>query len=173
MSFGRLGYGSVFGKTVRDCWPTALGVIAFLSLSVVVAAAGMAGYGGIDTRSQIAGFASSAPAAMQGMYGPAVGIETLGGFLAWQFAGFFCLIVGIWSIVSLSGAIAAERDRGSLDFLLATPIGAAMVATLAAGLAIFALCLWLSAAVFGNRPGPTEDPFVRQVRMDLAKLPTS
>jgi ABC-2 type transport system permease protein len=59
---------------------------------------------------------------MQGLAGRPVNIETLGGYLQYKYGGFFPLVIGLWSILALSGTLAGETRRGSLDVLLAMPI---------------------------------------------------
>ncbi len=158
---------SIYARTVRDSCVTGLAMTGFLGFTVLMAGAAMSGWGTEGARSQMASFAASTPPAMQGMYGPPLQVDRFGGFVAWQYAGFFCLLAGLWSIVAMSSATASEAARGSLDMLLAAPLGrrrilaekvAGQVTVLLAGMAVFAICLYLAAAIWGELPGDAISP---------------
>src|SRR5207245_40948 len=86
-------------------------------------------------------------------------VGTLGGYLSWKYGPFFAIIAGVWSILALSGTLATEAQRGSLDFVAVAPFGKRRVALakLAAHLTVMALVvliLAISAWVAGAAPGP-------------------
>ena len=58
----------------------------------------------------------------QGLAGKPVNVETLGGYLQYKYGTFFPLVVSLWSILALSGTLAAEARRGSLEFVAANPM---------------------------------------------------
>ncbi len=61
------------------------------------------------------------PAIFRGLLGEPIAVERLGGFLSWRTLNFMPILLGGWSIATLSGSLAGEARRGSLDLLLATP----------------------------------------------------
>ena len=52
--------------------------------------------------------------AFRAIYGLPTAVDTLGGFIAWHYAAYFALFVGLWSILALSSTLAGEAKRGSL-----------------------------------------------------------
>jgi putative exporter of polyketide antibiotics len=161
---GRLfGLGSIFGKTFRDSRRAALivGVVTALIL-VVTAAALAAEFDTVQKRVAVAAQLGSLPAVFQGMLGDMIHIERLGGFLSWRTINFLPIILGIWTVVAMSGLLAGELARGSLDFLASTPrnrarialekIGGYLLALLLAT-ALFAVGTYASILAFGTLPG--------------------
>ena len=55
-------------------------------------------------------------------------LDTLGGYMTYKYGFFFAFLAGLWSILALSGTLAGEARRGSLDFVAATPLGKRRVA---------------------------------------------
>ena len=73
---------------------------------------------------------------------------TPAGFLELRFFAFLPISIGIYGAVVGSGMLAADEERGVLDFLLAHPAGRTAVffgrfASLALGIAILMVCTWL------------------------------
>ncbi len=62
---------------------------------------------------------AAVPPILQGLAGKPVNVETLGGYLQYKYGTFFPLVVSLWSILALSGTLAAEARRGSLEFVAA------------------------------------------------------
>lgn len=144
------GLGSVFGKTLRDSRWAALVVIVLLGL--ILAATASAYVGEFDTLVKRAGLAAqmaALPALFQGLLGQPVAIETLPGFVSWRSLGFMPVLFGVWSIVALTGTIAGEAGRGSLELLAASPIrrGSIAVQKVAAHAAAMAISLSVGAVV--------------------------
>ncbi|NJD27335.1 MAG: hypothetical protein FIA92_03460 [Chloroflexi bacterium] len=159
------GLGSVFGKTFRDSRGTALLVgMAVAGILVVTAASVAAEFATAAKRLAFAAQMQALPAIFQGMLGDMIGIDRLGGFLSWRSINFLPIILGIWTVVAMSGLLAGELARGSLDFLATTPrgrlrlalekVGGYLLALLVA-VVMFAVAVYLSIAVFGTLP---EDP---------------
>ena len=48
--------------------------------------------------------------------------------MTWKFGSGFALGAGLWSILALSGTLAGEARRGSLDFVAAAPFGKRRIA---------------------------------------------
>jgi len=129
-AFSRVyGLGSVFGKTLRDSRWAVLGLTVILGAIVAVTAAAYVGE--FDTavaRAALAAQMAALPPLFQGILGEPVGIGTLPGFLSWRSLGFMPVLFGTWSIVALSGTIAGEAGRGSLELLAASPVRRASIA---------------------------------------------
>lgn len=104
------------------------------------------------------------PALFQGMIGRAIELETLPGFVSWRLVGFMPLMVGLWSVVALSGTLAAEASRGTLEMVLSAPISrvslavqkyAGHVTGVSAAVVIISLIAALgSLGLFTPRPAP-------------------
>lgn len=157
------GLGSVFGKGVRDARRTILIIAGLLTVLVVVVASQVAlEYGTSAERLALAAQMGALPEIFQGMLGDPLRIETLGGFLSWRVFGFMPVMVGIWSVVALSGVLAGELARGSLEVVAAGPISrrrlaleklGSHAAALAAVVAILAFATYGSLVTFGTLPG--------------------
>lgn len=165
-TFSRIyGLGSVYAKTLRDSRLAFIivgGILGILMLSSGVAF-GQA-YGTLESRKELATLVSNLPPVMTGLYGNPFpsNIETLGGSIAWKSGGSFGITAALWSIFALSGTLAAEARRGSLEFVAATPLGQRRIAvekvaahlTVMAGVVIIvAFSAWISGAAFGSLPG--------------------
>jgi ABC-2 type transport system permease protein len=156
------GLGSVFGKTLRDSRRTAfvLGLVVAVIL-IVTGAAIAAEFDTAEKRLAIAAQMLALPAVFQGMLGEMIAIERLGGFLSWRTINFLPLILGIWTVVAMSGLLAGELARGSLDFVATTPVSRARLAAekvggfvlaLAVTVALFAVGAYVTIAAFGTLP---------------------
>lgn len=156
------GLGSVFGKSFRDSRVSALilGLVTVLIL-LVTAASLAAEFDTAEKRLAIAAQMLALPAVFQGMLGEMIAIDRLGGFLSWRSINFLPIIFGIWSVVALSGILAGELARGSLDLLAASPLGRLRLAVekvggyllaLAVAIALFAVGAFAAIAAFGTLP---------------------
>lgn len=148
------GFGSIYGKTVRDsrlAFIIAAGLLGAMSL---VMAAGVSSiFPTPDSRKAIDNIIGSIPASMVDLFGKPVGLGTLGGYFTWKYGAIFALGTALWSILALSGTLAGEASRGSLDFVACSPYGKRRVALekLAAHLTMLALALVvLSVAASGG-----------------------
>ncbi|HSL97108.1 MAG TPA: ABC transporter permease subunit [Candidatus Deferrimicrobiaceae bacterium] len=156
------GFGSVFGKTFRDSRRTALVVGLLLAFILVVTAAAVAAeFDTAQKRLAIAAQMAALPAIFQGMLGEMIAIDRLGGFLSWRTINFLPIILGIWTVVAMSGLLAGELARGSLEFLATTPRTRARLAlekaggfvlALAVTSAFFAVAAYVAIAAFGTLP---------------------
>jgi ABC-2 type transport system permease protein len=115
------GFGSVYAKTLRDS-RLAVIIVAGMVLGFMV-------YGwfaiplAIPDRSQGAKLIEDLPPILKGMGGNPINIDRIGGYISWKYGPFFAIVVGLWSILALSGTLAAEARRGSLDIVAASPFG--------------------------------------------------
>ena len=157
------GLGSVFGKSIRD------GALVAVALGLVGGAIMLAGGAALATEwpdlpSRLALIASLEvlPPVIRGLLGDPVGLDRLGGFLSWRFGNIAPVLLGIWSIVVMSGALAAEAKRGSLDLLASTPVGRRTIAIhkvlghavlVALAMVIAAVLTFLAGTLFGTVPG--------------------
>jgi ABC-2 type transport system permease protein len=157
------GLGSVFGKSVRD------GRIVALALGLVAGGIMLAGGAAMaaewpDLRSRLALIASLEllPPVLRGLLGDPIGLDRLGGFLSWRFGNIAPVLLGIWSILAMSGALAGEAKRGSLDVVASTPVGRRGIAVqkvlghaalVAVAISIAAVLTSLAGLVFGTVPG--------------------
>jgi ABC-2 type transport system permease protein len=162
--FSRLyGFGSIYAKTIRDSRLAFL-VIAGLLGGIMVAGCDAFGtaYGTPASRVDLANVINNIPDVLKGLYGNPVHVETLGGSLSWKYGTIFALVAGLWSITALSGTLAAEARRGSMDMVAASPFGKSRIAIekLAAHLtgmfgvmAFLAIVTYVGSAAFGTLPG--------------------
>ena len=162
---GVVGLGSIFGKTLRDSRRAALivGGIAGLFMLGTGAPFGSAPeFATIELRRQFTQGILSLPLALRGLLGDPIDIEHMGGFLSWRIGNTLPSIFGLWSVIALSGTLAGEAGKGSLDLLLSTPQGRASVAlqklaghvvAVAVAMAIFAAPHVPRRQVFARLPG--------------------
>ena len=107
-----VGLGSVFGKTFRDSRRTAVLLGLVTALILLVTSASVAGeFNTIEKRLGIAAQMAALPEIFQGMLGRMINIERIGGFLSWRTINFLPIILGIWTIVAMSGLLAGELAR--------------------------------------------------------------
>jgi ABC-2 type transport system permease protein len=170
-AFSRVyGLGSVYAKTLRD---SRLAVIIVAGLSAAFLLSGGAAFGEAystpQSREELANLVRSLPPVMIGVYGnpfPA-NMETLGGSIGWKTAASIGLMAAIWSVLALSGTLAREAKRGSLDFVAVTPLGmrrialekaAAHLTGMAVVVIVTALCAYVAGAAFATLPGDEISP---------------
>jgi ABC-2 type transport system permease protein len=157
------GLGSIFGKTFRDSRRSALTVGIVTAVIVLSTGAALAAeFNTIEKRHAVAAQLGSLPAIFQGMLGEMISIERLGGFLSWRTINILPIILGIWTLVAMSGLLAGELARGSMDLLATTPrsrvrialqkLGGYLVA-LAVALVLFAIGTYATISAFGTLPG--------------------
>ena len=72
-------------------------------------------------------------------------LGTLGGYMTWKYGAVFALGTALWSILALSGTLAGEAARGSLDLVAAAPFGKRRIAL--EKLAAHLTMLWLAMAI--------------------------
>jgi putative exporter of polyketide antibiotics len=158
------GLGSVFAKTLRDSRLAVIivcGLIASFLLSSGIAFG--EAYTTVESRLELKALVNSLPPAMAGVYGNPFpqAIETLGGSIGWKTAASLGLMAALWSVLALSGTIASEVRRGSIEFVATTPLGKRRIAleklgAHVTGMAIVVLvttvCTYV-AGTFGTLPG--------------------
>ncbi|HTK43878.1 MAG TPA: hypothetical protein VL749_00805 [Patescibacteria group bacterium] len=154
------GFGSIFGKTIRDsrlAFIIAAGLLGGLSL--VMGSAISSVFPTPEARTEVDKLIGGIPSAMVNFFGKPVGLGTLGGYLTWKYGLVFVISVSLWSILGLSSTLAGEASRGSLDLVAVTPYGkrriavekvAAHVTMLVLALAFMAVMLTVSSNTFGD-----------------------
>jgi len=157
------GFGSVFGKTVRDSRLGVVTIAVVLGGIILGGGATMANtYGTLETRQELATLSSALPPALRGLYGDPVNVDTLGGFLSWHYGAYFAMLAGLWCILALSSTLATEARRGSLEFALATPMTrrtvalqkiAGHLAALVAAMVLVGMATWGIGAGFARLAG--------------------
>ncbi len=150
------GFGSVFAKTIRDSRRATLAVGFIFGLTLIgVSKAIVSEFATPQSRVELGDVIRAVPPILQGLAGKVVNVETLGGYVQYKYGTFFPLVAGLWSILALSGTLAAEARRGSLEFVAATPISRRRLAVQkllghVTMLGIAALLIFVSIAIVGS-----------------------
>ena len=123
------GFGSPFGKTIRDSRRVMLLVGGLLAILIIgVSKAIVQEFATPASREGLANIIAAVPPILAGLAGKPVNVETLGGYLSYKYGTFFPIIASLWSILALSGTLAGEARRGSLDVVAAAPISRRRIA---------------------------------------------
>lgn len=154
------GFGSIYGKTIRDsrlAFIIAAGVLGGMMLVAGAAVGGV--FPTAESHHEVDKLIATIPSSMSGLFGNPVKVGTLGGMMNWKYGPFFALGAGLWSILALSGTLAGEASRGSLDFVASAPFGkrrlaieklTAHLTIMGLAMAILAFCGWLGATIYGD-----------------------
>jgi ABC-2 type transport system permease protein len=154
------GFGSIYSKTIRDsrlAFIVAAGLLGGLSLAMGAAIPSV--FPTPAARLEIDTLIGGMPAQMVDFFGKPVGLGTFGGYLTWKYGLIFVLATALWSILALSGTLAGEASRGSLDVIATTPFGkrrialeklAAHLTMLVIALAFMTVMVTISSNAFGN-----------------------
>src|ERR1700690_3796291 len=143
------GFGSIYGKTIRDsrlAFIIAAGLLGGITLALGAAIGTV--FPTPASRLEVNTLIGSMPASMVNLFGNATlmgpKLGTLGGYMTWKYGSLFALGTALWSILALSGTLAGEARRGSLDIVATSPFGKRRIALekLAAHLTV----LWLAMA---------------------------
>ena len=160
-----MGLGSIYGKTVRDSRRAALvvGGVAALFMFGTGAPYGVATeFSTFELRRQFIGALTALPLALRGLLGEPINLETMGGFLSWRVGNTLPVLLGLWSVLALSGTLAGEAAKGSLDLLASTSRSRRTIAlqklgghltALTFAMLILAVGLWGVGRAFGSLPG--------------------
>ena len=144
------GFGSIFGKTIRDSrlsFIIAAGM--FGGLALVMGAAIGTVFPTPEARLKVNELVGAMPASMINLFGNATlmgdKLGTLGGYVTWKYGAMFSLGTAFWSILALSGTLAGEAARGSLDIVATSPFGKRRIAL--EKLAAHLVLVWLSVVI--------------------------
>ena len=156
------GFGSVYGKSIRDSRRAFLIAALFLGVFQFVILAAVASiYATTEAREEIIRLVEELGAAASGMAGNPVNIGTLGGYVSWKYGPVFVIFAGMWSVLALSGTLVGEARRGSLDVLAATSLSKRRIAVekvgahltlLALIVVIQTLAAWVGGQVYAQLP---------------------
>ena len=165
-TFSRVyGLGTVYAKTLRDSRLALIIVGGLLGIFLISGGAAFGeAYNTAASRQDLVNLVNSLPPVMAGVYGNPfpVHIELLGGSIGWKTGASMGLTAALWSILALSGTLASEARRGSLEFVATTPLGMRRIALEKLGahltgmvivLIITGLCAWIAGAAFASLPG--------------------
>ncbi len=154
------GFGSIYGKTIRDSRLATIMVTGLIT--GLVLGAGKAVAAAFDTptaRIELANLANSMPPVLAGLAGNPVNVGTLGGYFEWKYGATFAIIAALWSILALSSTLAGEARQGSLDLVAAAPFGkrriaieklAAHLTAMTISMVVLAVACWVAGAAFGT-----------------------
>ncbi len=154
------GFGSVYAKTIRDSRLAFLIAVGLMGgLAFVMGAAVSQVFPSPESRRAVDNLIGSMPESMVNLFGKPVNLGTLGGYMSWKYGATFVLGVATWSILALSGTLATEANRGSLDFVATSPLGKrrialekvlAHVTMLGLAMGITAVLIIVSSNTFGD-----------------------
>ena len=171
------GFGSVYGKTIRDsrlAFIIAAGLLGGMAL--LMGAAVPTIFPTPEARLDVNNLIGALPPSMVNLFGKPVALGTLGGYMTWKYGAIFAMGTILWSITALSGSLATEARRGSLDMIATTPLGKRRVALekLAAHLTLLWLTMGILAVatsvgsmVFGNAALGDSIPLVSALGFSL------
>jgi ABC-2 type transport system permease protein len=154
------GFGSVYGKTLRDSRLSFIVAAGLLGGMALAMAAGVTSiFPTPASRLEVDKLIGSMPAAMVNLFGRPEMLGTLGGYMSWKYGAMFALGTALWSIMALSGTLAGEAGRGALDLVATAPFGkrrlalekvAAHLTVLILTLAVLALGCVVGSGAFGD-----------------------
>ncbi len=158
------GLGSIYGKTVRDSRRAAILVGGVAALFVIATGAPYAtsDFGTVEARKVFIASLTALPPAVRGLLGEPINLDTLGGFVSWRVGNFLPVMLGLWPVLALSGTLAGEAAKGSLDLLASTPHSRPMIAleklaghltAVVFAMAILALAIFGVGQLFARLPG--------------------
>jgi ABC-2 type transport system permease protein len=157
------GLGSIFAKALRDSRRATL--VAGIGVGLILLATIVQFQSEFSTaqdRLQAAALSEQLPPIIRGLLGEPINLLTLGGFLSWRTLNFVPLMLGVWSIVALSGTISMEARRGSMDLVASSPIprsgiaiqkGAGHLVSMVVACLIAGMFAWLGTIAFASLPG--------------------
>jgi putative exporter of polyketide antibiotics len=154
------GFGSIYGKTVRDSRLTFIIAAGLLGGMALVMGAGIGTvFPTAASRLEIDKLIGSMPASMVNLFGKPDKLGTLGGYMSWKYGSVFAMGTALWSILALSGTLAGEASKGNLDIVASTPFGkhrialeklAAHLTVLGLSMAVLAIMTVVSSNAFGD-----------------------
>jgi ABC-2 type transport system permease protein len=158
------GLGSIYGKTFRDSRRAALVIGGVAALFMLGTGAPFAApeFATIELRRQFIAGLTALPLAVRGLLGEPINLETLGGLLSWRVGNFLPVMLGLWPVLALSGTLAGEAAKGSLDLLVSTPQSRLTIAleklaghltAVVFSMILLALSIWGVGRAFGRLPG--------------------
>jgi ABC-2 type transport system permease protein len=115
------GLGTIFGKTIRDSRRAMILIGGVLGvLLVAISTAIIAQFPTAASRTELGDVIRAVPPILAGLAGRVVNIETLGGYVQYKYGTFFPILASLWLIIAMSGTLAGEARRGSLELVAST-----------------------------------------------------
>ncbi len=159
-----VGLGSIYGKTVRDSRRAAILVGGVAALFVIATGAPYAtpDFATVQARQVFIAGLTALPPAIRGLLGEPINLDTLGGFVSWRIGNFLPVMLGLWPVLALSGTLAGEAAKGSLDLLASTPRSRSSIAleklaghvtAVAFAMAMLAVAIFGLGQAFARLPG--------------------
>jgi ABC-2 type transport system permease protein len=158
-----MGLTSVYAMTLRDSRRAVVVVGLLGGLFMFATAAPIAAeFDTLAKRQVLVTSMSALPAVFRGLLGDPINIETLGGFISWRVGNSLPVLLGLWSVIALSGTLAGEAAKGSLDLLVSTPHARRSIALhkiaghltgVVIAMLMTALLLYLAGQIFATLPG--------------------
>lgn len=158
------GFGSIYGKTIRDSrlsFIIAAGLLGGMAL--VMGAAVSSIFPNETARHALDKLFGGIPADLLRLFANVNGmgdlVGTLGGYITFKYGLIFAMGVALWSVFALSGTLAGEARRGSLDLVATSPFGkrriaieklAAHLTLLVLAMVVMAVAMTVSSNLFGN-----------------------
>jgi ABC-2 type transport system permease protein len=154
------GFGSIYGKSIRDSRLSliiAAGLLGGMSLAMAAGVSNI--FPTPASRLEIDKLISSIPSSMVNLFGKPIGLGTLGGYFTWKYGAIFAMGTALWSIMALSGTLASEASRGSLDIVASAPFGKRRIAVekvtahltmLGLAMAVLAVACVAGSTLFGD-----------------------
>jgi ABC-2 type transport system permease protein len=140
--------GSVFRRTLRDLCPAIAGWGALLALTSM---GNVAAYPAIQDLPELIALIEKLPRVIQAMIGDPEALTGPEGFLRLKlFSSWLLYLLALFAILQASPLIAGERERGTLDLLLAQPIARRRVVLekfAALALALLVICALVAAGL--------------------------
>jgi ABC-2 type transport system permease protein len=154
------GFGSIYGKTIRDSRLSLIIAAGLLGGMSIAMAAGVSSiFPTPASRLEIDKLIGSIPSSMVNLFGKPIGLGTLGGYFTWKYGAIFAMGTALWSIMALSGTLAGEASRGSLDMVASAPFGKRRIAVekvtahltmLGLAMAVLAVACVAGSTLFGD-----------------------
>ena len=116
----------------------------------------------VELRKAFIASLTALPPAIRGLLGEPINLDTLGGFVSWRVGNFLPVMLGLWPVLALSGTLAGEAAKGSLDLLASTPHSRSSIAleklaghitAVVFAMAILALAIFGLGQAFARLPG--------------------
>jgi ABC-2 type transport system permease protein len=149
------GLGSVYGKSIRDSRRAIIAAAVLLFIVFVgITEAIATQFATPESRAEMVALINSVPPILAGLAGPIVNVGTMGGYLQYKYGTFFPVLLSLWSVLALSGTLASEVQRGSMEFLASTGMSRSKIALEKmsghlTGLAIAFLVTFISITIAG------------------------
>jgi ABC-2 type transport system permease protein len=123
------GLGSVYGKSIRDSRRAIIAAAVLLFIVFVgITEAIATQFATPESRAEMVALINSVPPILAGLAGPIVNVGTMGGYLQYKYGTFFPVLLSLWSVLALSGTLASEVQRGSMEFLASTGMSRSKIA---------------------------------------------